>query len=172
LRLALVAIAIGLLLACQQAFADPLTGQVTRQRIGNYDFEIATEPTPPQAGQPTNIMLRIAGVNGDDLLDVPVQIRIEKDNQPLQRAGPLVVPSGHYNYTYTFAEPGRYTLFVDLRDYAYSGEVLTFTFFLNVPGPADYLFPGIGAAAAATVGAIVILRRRKHGDGGKPHAVQ
>jgi hypothetical protein len=163
LRLALIAVAIALLISWQQAFADPLMGNVTRQRIGNYDFEIATQPSPPQTGQPTNIMLRIAGVNGDDLLDVPVQIRIEKDNHVLQRAGPLVIPSGHYNYTYTFAESGRYTLFVDLRDYAYSGEVLTFTFFLNVPGPADYLFPGVGAAAAATVGAIVILRRRRHG---------
>jgi hypothetical protein len=163
LRLAILAVAIALLLASQQAFADPLMGQVTRQRIGNYDFEITTEPSPPQVGQPANIMLRMASVNGDDLLDVPIQIRIEKDNQPLQRAGPIVVPSGHYNYTYTFAEPGRYALFVDLRDYAYSGEVLTFTFFLNVPGPTDYLVPGIGAAAAATVGVIVILRRRRHG---------
>jgi hypothetical protein len=163
LRTAFLAVAIALLLAFQQAFADPLVGDVTRQRIGNYDLEIATEPSPPQAGESAKIMLRIAGVNGDDLIDVPMQIRIEKDSQPLQRAGPLVVPSGHYNYTYTFSEPGRYVLYADIRDYAYSGEVLTFTFFLSVPGPADYFFPGIGAAAAATVGAIVILRRRRHG---------
>ncbi len=163
MRLALLAVVIVLLLASQQAFADPLVGDVTRQRIGNYDFELATEPSPPQAGQPTTITLRIAGVNGDDLVDVPIQIRIEKDDVPLQRAGPLVVPSGHYNYTYTFSEPGRYVLYADLRDYAYSGEVLTFTFFLTVPGPADYLMPGIGAVAAATVGAIFILKRRRHG---------
>jgi hypothetical protein len=163
LILALTAFAIVLMLAGQQAFADPLTGQVTRQRIGNYDVEIATEPSPPQAGEPTKIMLRLAGVNGDDLVDVPMQIRIDKDGHPLQRAGPLVVPSGHYNYTYTFAEPGRYALFVDIRDTAYSGEVLTFTFFLNVPGPLDYFIPGVGAVAAATIGAIVILRRRRRG---------
>lgn len=108
-------------------------------------------------------MLRIAGVNGDDLVDMPLQIRIEKDGEPLQRAGPLVVPSGHYNYTYTFEEPGRYVLYADLRDYAYSGEILTFTFLLSVPGPLDYLFPGIGAAAAAIVGTIVVMKRRKHG---------
>jgi hypothetical protein len=163
LRTVVLAVAIALLLASSQAFADPLAGDVSRQRIGNYDFEVATDPSPPQAGEPAMIMLRIAGVNGDDLVDVPMQIRIEKDGQTLQRAGPLVVPSGHYNYTYAFPEPGRYVLYADLRDYAYSGEVLTFTFFLNVPGPADYLLPGIGAAAAATVGAIVILRRRRHG---------
>ncbi len=163
MKQALVALMAVMLFASPQAFADPLVGDVTRQRIGNYDFEIATNPSPPQTGEPAMIMLRIAGVNGDDLIDVPLQVRIEKDGQPLQRAGPLVVPSGHYNYTYTFSEPGRYVLFADLRDYAYSGEVLTFTFFLNVPGPADYLLPGIGAAAAATVVAIVIFRRRRHG---------
>lgn len=163
MKLAPVLVAVLILFASPQAFADPLVGQVTRQRIGNYDVEITTEPNPLQAGQPANIMLRMASVNGDDLLDVPLQLRIDKDGKPLVRAGPLVVPSGHYNYTYTFAEPGRYALFADLRDYAYSGEVLTFTFFLNVPGPADYLIPGIGAAAAATVGTIVILRRRRHG---------
>ncbi len=157
-----MAVAIALLLSYQQVLADPLIGDITRQRIGNYDFEIVTEPSPPQAGQPTKIMLRIAGVNGDDLLDVPLQIRIDKDGQPLQRAGPLVVPSGHYNYTYTFEESGRYVLYADLRDYAYSGEILTFTFFLSVSSPADYLFPGIGATAAAVVGTIVILKRRKH----------
>ena len=163
MRLALAAFAIVLLLSVQQVFADPLTGQVTRQRIGNYDVEIATEPSPPQAGEPTKIMLRLAGVNGDDLVDVPMQIRIDKDGHPLQRAGPLVVPSGHYNYTYAFAEPGRYALFADIRDTVYSGEVLTFTFFLNVPGPLDYFIPGVGAAGAATIGAIVILRRRRRG---------
>lgn len=163
MKAAISAIAVFLLLALQQAFADPLVGDVTRQRIGNYDFDIATEPSPPKAGEPATIMLRVAGVNGDDLVDVPMQIRIEKDDHPLQRVGPLVVPLGHYNYTYVFSEPGRYVLYADLRDYAYSGEVLTFTFFLIVPGPADYLLPGIGAAAAATVGAIVILRRRRHG---------
>lgn len=170
LRPTLFAIAIFMSLVSQQAFADPIVGDVTRQRIGNYDVEVATEPSPPQAGEQTSIMLRIAGVNGDDLLDVPMQIRIEKDGQPLQRAGPLVVPSGHYNHTYTFPEPGRYVLYVDLRDDAYSGEILTFTFFLTVPGPTDYLIPGIGAAAAATVGAIVILRRRRHSLGNSPAA--
>ena len=164
MKLALIPVTIFLLLGFQQAFADPLVGDVTKQRIGNYNFEIATEPSPPEAGEPTKITLRIAGVNGDDLLDVPIQIRIEKDGQPLERAGPLVVPSGHYNYTYTFAEPGRYALFVDLRDYAYSGEVLTFTFLLTVPSIFDYLIPGGGAsAAAAVIAAIVIRKRRKHG---------
>lgn len=160
-----MAVIISLLLGFPQAFADPLVGDVTRQRIGNYDFEIATEPSPPRAGEPAKIMLRIAGVNGDDLVDVPIQIRIDKDGQPLQRAGPLVVPSGHYNYTYTFEEPSQYALFVDLRDYAYSGEVLTFTFFITVPGLLDYILPGAGAAAAGAAIIVVLVIAKKHRHG-------
>ena len=38
------------------AFADPLQGS-TRQRIGNFDFEVATDPRSPGAGSPVTVML-------------------------------------------------------------------------------------------------------------------
>ncbi len=148
----------------QPAFADPLGNVMSRQRIGNYDFEVATEPAPVVAGAPAKVMLRIASVNGDDLVDVPVAIRLVKDGEEIQKLGPVVVPFGHYTYERTFAEPGRYVLYADLTDYAYSGETLTFTFVLNVAGPNDSLYvlvPGIGAAGAAAAGAIMLMKRRK-----------
>ncbi len=150
--------------ALQPVFADPLGNVQSRQRIGNYDFEVATEPAPMVAGAPAKVMLRIAGVNGDDLIDVPVTIRVAKDGQELSRLGPVIVPFGHYVYERTFKEPGRYVLYADLTDYAYSGETLTFTFVLNVAGPNDYLYvlvPGVGAAGAAAAGAIAIAKRKK-----------
>lgn len=156
-----VAIAASIL---QPAFADPLKNAQLRQRIGNYDFEVATEPAPLVSGAPAKVMLRIAGVNGDDLIDVPVTLRLVRDGQEMQKLGPVIVPFGHYVYERTFAESGRYVLYADLTDYAYSGETLTFTFILDVAGPNDSLYvlvPGIGAAGAAAVGAIMIMRRRK-----------
>ncbi len=151
------------------AAADPLNNAVTRQRIGNYDFQVGTTPNPPVAGQTAKVMLRIAGVNGDDLVDVPLTLRIGKaaggGEGELRAIGPFVVPFGHYEFDHVFSEPGRYVIYADLQDYAYSGETLTFTFFLNVAGPNDYLFllvPGVGAAAAGAAGAIVIVRRRRH----------
>ena len=108
------------------AFADPLQGS-TRQRIGNFDFEVATDPRSPGAGSPVTVMLRFAGVNGDDLVDVPITIRIAKDGTELYRSNPIIVPYGHHSFEYSFAEPGRYALDVFVADY-YSGETLTFTF--------------------------------------------
>lgn len=165
LKVALLAVAVAIAASVlQPAFADPLGNVQSRQRIGNYDLELTTEPAPLVSGAPAKVMLRIASVNGDDLVDVPLTLRLVRDGQELHRLGPLVVPFGHYTYERTFEEAGRYVLYADLTDYAYSGQTLTFTFILNVAGPYDSLYvlvPGIGAAGAAAAGAIVLMKRRK-----------
>ena len=158
-----VALIAALLVAGGQAFADPLKNAY-RQRIGNYDVEMTTEPQSPLVGSPTSILIRIAGVNGDDLVDVPITIRLVKDGAELQRTNPIIVPYGHYTHEYTFAETGRYVLYVDLNDYNYSGETLTFTFFVNVGGPFDYLYivaPSAAAVAAGIAGTLVFMKRKK-----------
>lgn len=152
-----------LLAASANAFADPLKNAY-RQRIGNYDVEMTTEPKSPLVGSPTNILIRIAGVNGDDLVDVPITIRLAKDGAELQRTNPIIVPYGHYTHEYTFVQAGRYVLYVDLNDYSYSGETLTFTFFVNVAGPLDYLYiaaPSAAAVVAGIAGTLVFLKRKK-----------
>jgi hypothetical protein len=109
-------------------------------------------------------LIRIAGVNGDDLVDVPITMRLFKDDAELQRTNPVIVPYGHYTYEYTFVQPGKYVLYVDLNDYSYSGETLTFTFFVNVTGPLDYLYvaaPSAAAVAAGIAGTLIFLKRKK-----------
>ncbi|MER3407333.1 MAG: hypothetical protein C4292_00455, partial [Nitrososphaera sp.] len=64
-----------MLFATDQAFADPLKN-ASRQRIGNYDVQMATDPKSPVTGSLTHIQIRIAGVNGDDLINIPIQMRI------------------------------------------------------------------------------------------------
>ena len=145
-----------------QAFADPLHG-ASKQRIGNYDFEMTTEPKNPEAGDPTTVMLRFAGVNGDDLVDVPIALRLFKDGTEIYRSNPIVVPYGHHSFEYSFREPGKYALYVDLTDYAYSGETLTFTFLINASGPIDMIsgmLPIAGGIAAAAVGALVVIKKK------------
>lgn len=144
------------------AFADPLHG-ASKQRIGNYDFEIASEPKSVTAGQPTTIMLRFAGVNGDDLVDVPIMLRIVRDGNEIFRTNPIIVAYGHHNFEFTFPEPGRYALYVNLNDYAYSGETLTFTFPINAAGPVDYLvwMLPVAVGIAGAVGAMIIIKRKR-----------
>ena len=51
----------------------------------------------------------------------------------------------------------------DLNDYGYSGETLTFTFFVNVAGPLDYLYiaaPSAAALAAGIAATLVFLKRK------------
>jgi hypothetical protein len=156
----------GLTLATSgHVFADLLNG-ASKQRIGNYDVEMTTEPKSPTVGgsSPTNILIRIAGVNGDHPADVPIMMRLVKDGVVLQTTNPIVVPSGHYNHEFTFAQAGRYVLYVDLKDYIYSGEVLTFTFFIDVSGPFDYLYIAVPSAAVVVVGmvsAVVFIKGKK-----------
>jgi len=137
-----------------QIFADSLKA-ASKQRIGNYDVEMTTEPKNPMAGaSPTSIMIRIAGVNGDDLVDVPIMMRLTRDGVELQRTNPIIVPYGHYTQEFTFPQAGRYVLYVDLNDYSYSGETLTFTFFINVASSSDYLY--IGAPIVAVVAVAIV----------------
>jgi hypothetical protein len=152
-----------LLSAGGQAFADPLQ-DAYRQRIGNYDVEMTTEPKSPPIGSPTDVMVRIAGVNGDDLVDTQITLRLFKDGEEIQRTNPIIVPYGHHTHEYTFAEAGRYVLYVDLNDYVYSGETLTFTFFVNVTGPLDYMYVAAPSAAAAVIGiagTLFLVKKRK-----------
>ncbi len=139
-------------------FADLLQGG-SKQRIGNYDVEMTTEPKSPTVGgsSPTNILIRIAGVNGDHPADVPIMMRLVKDGVVLQTTNPIIVPYGHYIHEFMFAQAGRYVLYVDLNDYIYSGEVLTFTFFINVSGPFDYLYIAVPSAAVVAVGIVTML---------------
>ena len=144
-------------------FADLLQGG-SKQRIGNYDVEMTTEPKSPTVGgssssssSPTNILIRIAGVNGDHPADVPIMMRLVKDGVVLQTTNPIIVPYGHYIHEFTFAQPGRYVLYVDLNDYIYSGEVLSFTFFINVSGPFDYLYVAVPSAIVVVAVGIVSM---------------
>jgi hypothetical protein len=146
-----------------QVFADSLKG-ANKQRIGNYDVEMTTQPKSPAVGSPTDILIRIGGVNGDDLVDVPIVIRLVKDGVELQRTNPIIVPYGHYTHQFTFAQAGRYVLYIDLNDYSYSGETLTFTYFINVASMFDYLYIAVPSAAVVAVGigsTVIFMKMRK-----------
>lgn len=144
------------------AFADPLRGAV-KQRIGNYDLEMTTLPKTISVGGQTTVMLRFSGVNGDDLIDVPMTVAISKDGSEVYRSKPAIVPYGHYSFNYTFPQPGGYALVIYLTDNAYSGQILNITFPLTVVGASEQALgtlPVVGAVAAAGVGAFVVFRRR------------
>jgi len=155
-------LALALIASSAQVFADPLKNAY-RQRIGNYDVQMTSEPKNPVAGSPFNVLLRIAGVNGDDLVDIPITLRAVKDGVEIQRIN-QIVPYGHYTHEFTLTQTGRYVLYLDLNDNSYSGQTLTFTFFINVAGQFDYLYvaaPSAAIVAVGTAGTLIILKKRR-----------
>lgn len=146
------------------AYADPIQNART-ERIGNYEFQMTTQPKDPLQGTPTTLVFRVGTVDGTDLIDVPIVLRIaDSDGNLIQKTNPIVLPSGHYSYQVTFDKPGRKTIYVDLTDNAYTGQTLTFTFFTNVASPFDFLYfllPAVAAAVAALFVVRYIANRNK-----------
>ena len=139
----------------QEAFADSIKGSI-RQNIGNYNMEMKTDPSNPVASQNAKILLRIGSINGDDLVDLPILIRISHDGHNLTKTDPILVPYGHYIYNYIFQKPGIYTLNVDISNDYYSGQNISFTFPVNVNGPFLF-FPYVNLSSSSGITMVAII---------------
>jgi hypothetical protein len=129
------------------------------QRQGNYDFQLKTEPSKLVDHSPTKIILRVGSVDGTDIVDLPITLRIvDSDGNVLQKTNPILVTGGHFIYEYTFEKPGTYAVYADINDYSYSGQTLTFTFLLNVGSPYDFLYLVVPLAATAITGVLITRR--------------
>jgi len=71
------------------------------------------------------------------LIELPVSFSIFKDGKPVF-SNPnnfTLVRQGHYDFNYTFSEPGKYILFVDIKDIFYTLNILNSEFEVNVQVP-------------------------------------
>ena len=103
-------------------FSDSLTGGALTQRIGNFDMELKTVPEKPLAGEETKMFLRIGTINGDDVVDMPITIKLAKQREQIDRTNRIVVPDGHYTHTFQFAESGIYGIDIEIQNYHAMGE--------------------------------------------------
>jgi hypothetical protein len=181
-----VTIALGMTLlttvgfAPTEVFSDSLTGGALTQRIGNLDVELKTVPATPIAGEKTIIFLRIGSINGDDVEDRPINIKITKQGEEILKSETIIVPDGHYTYSYEFATPDIYGIIIEIKSHvpvvekkssALSWEAgsqgLQFTFPINVRSKSAFGFSDIGLSLAIGVSiavcAIIFLFRRRTG---------
>ena len=98
-------------------FSDSLTGGALTQRIGNFDVELKTVPEKPLAGEKTKMFLRIGTISGDDVVDMPITIKLAKQGEQIDRTNRIVVPDGHYTYTFQFLESGIYGIDIEIQNY-------------------------------------------------------
>ena len=117
LFLFLLLLAMTLTFPLPSVFSDSLTGGALTQRIGNFDVELKTVPEKPLAGEKTKVFLRIGTINGDDVVDMPITIKLAKQSEQIDRTNRIVVPDGHYTYTFQFAESGIYGIDIEIQNY-------------------------------------------------------
>ncbi len=98
-------------------FSDSLTGRALTQSIGNFDVELKTVPEKPLAGEKTKMFLRIGTISGDDVVDMPITIKLAKQGEQIDRTNRIVVPDGHYTYTFQFLESGIYGIDIEIQNY-------------------------------------------------------
>jgi len=90
-----------------------LNGTQTKT-IGNYVIDLLLNPSKPMIDKDTSFLLRLTSNAGDELIELPVSFSILKDGKPVF-SNPnnfTLVRQGHYDFNYTFSEPGKYLLFI------------------------------------------------------------
>lgn len=98
----------------ETVYADTLRSAL-RQKIGNYDVQLSTSPVNPIAGKEAIIMVKISSTSDDfPITDIPIVIRVSRDNVELTRTNPIFISGGHYKYSYIFKTPGVYGFDLDL----------------------------------------------------------
>jgi hypothetical protein len=165
-------------LAPREAFSDSLTGGALTQRIGNLDVELKTVPTTPISGEKTTLFLRIGSINGVDVTDQPINIKITKKGEEILRSETIVVPDGHYTYPYEFASPDTYGIIIEIESHVpvveekssalsweSGSQSLRFTFPINVHSKSAFGFSDIQLSLVIVVSiavcAIIFLFRRR-----------
>ena len=164
-------------LAPREVFSDSLTGGALTQRIDNLDVELKTVPATPLAGEKTIIFLRIGSLNGVDVTDQPINIKITKQSEEIMKSETIIVPDGHYTYPYEFATPDIYGIIIEIESHvpvvekkssAEAGsQNLQFTFPINVHSKSAFWFSDIQLSLAIGVSiavcAVIFLLRRRIG---------
>ena len=161
------------LVSCVQTVAADLLSNSLQQRIGDYDVRINTIPMVPISGQVTRINIMMTTVSNIPITDTPITIRISNEREELARSQPILLSSGHYSHSYNFDKSGLFLLSIDILENPLAGDsngsnrMLTFDFPIRVSEPfsvdvANLALPIIIAAAAAgSVGSLIVLKKLK-----------
>ena len=107
------------------------------QTAGNFVIDLLLNPSKPMVGKDTAFLMQVKSTQGDEIIELPVSFYILKDGNPVfsNPDNYIMVRQGHYDFNYTFSEPGKYLLFVDIKDIFYTLDILSTTFEIDVQVP-------------------------------------
>jgi len=146
-------------------YPDSLTGGgALTQRIGNFDVELKTVPAKALAGDNTNVFIRIASINGDDVVDAPITIKVTKQGKEIHRTNTIVIPYGHYSYRFNFVESGIYAIDILIKDKIYETrspspiqtQGILFTFPIDVHSKVFFGFFDFQTTLTVTIAVVIV----------------
>lgn len=107
------------------------------QTVGNFIIDLLLNPSKPLVGKDTAFLMQVKSTQGDEIIELPVAFYILKDGNPVfsNPENYIMVRQGHYDFNYTFSEPGKYLLFVDIKDIFYTLDIQSATFEIDVQVP-------------------------------------
>lgn len=116
---------------------DTTLNGAQNQTAGNYVVEMLLNPSKPVIGKDTSFLMQVKSTAGDVLIELPVAFYILKDGEPVYSHANnyTIVSQGHYDFNYTFSEPGKYILFVNIKDIFYTLGTLSVNFEIDVQAP-------------------------------------
>jgi hypothetical protein len=129
---------------CQLAFAHSFFGGnddgfngTQNQSIGNYTVDLLVNPSKPIIDRDASFLFRLTSNAGDQLIELPVSFYIFKDGKPVfsNSNNYTLVRQGHYDFNYTFSKPGKYLLYLDIKDIFYTLDIVNFVFEIDVEVP-------------------------------------
>lgn len=114
----------------------PLNG-TQNQTAGNFVVELLLNPSKPMVGKDTAFLTEVKSTQGDELIELPVSFYILKNGKPVF-SNPnnfTLVRQGHYDFNYNFSEPGKYMLYVAIKDIFYTLDIVNLVFEIDVGAP-------------------------------------
>lgn len=141
------------------------------QQNENYVVNLFVNPPRLVANRDINFTLEIRSQAGDELIELPVAAYILKDGKPVfsNPNNYTVVRQQHYDFDYTFNEPGIYSLAVEIKDIFYTLDITNFAFEIVVDGSVinritqligSYYYVFIPIIIIVVIFALVNLRTR------------
>jgi hypothetical protein len=100
------------------------------QQNENYVVDLFVNSSRPLVDRDITFTLEIKSKAWDELIELPVAPYILKDGKPVfsNPNNYTLVSQGHYDFGYTFNEPGIYSLAVDIKGIFYTLDIAKFAF--------------------------------------------
>lgn len=116
---------------------------------GGYRVQVATAPEFPQIDEPSQFLIRVTDGDFEEVERFTMGIRIDYNGKQVDAIPVTNIDGAHWDFDYTWRNPGNHIVKIDLYDMGENQGVLTYTFNMGTQSPFGYIF-----VIAITVGAL------------------